>query len=296
MAEKLLRGTYTAIVTPFNDDFSIDFESFKNHLHDQVKNGVTGVVVCGSTGESATLSTDEKIKLIETAINEIGNEVQIIAGTGSNNTSSSVELTQKAKEMGATAVLLVAPYYNKPTQEGLYTHYKTIAEKVNIPQIIYNVPGRSSVNILPEVQLRLAREYENIIATKEASGDLEQIMTIIENSPEDFSVLSGDDAITVPIIAMGGDGVVSVLSNYAPKQFSDTVNAALEGDINKAKELHYELFELMQLNFIESNPVPAKTALNLMGFMKDNFRLPLVPITKPSKDKLTDALKRAGIL
>lgn len=296
MAEKLLRGTYTAIVTPFNDDLSIDFESFKNHLHDQVKNGVTGVVVCGSTGESATLSTDEKIKLIETAINEIGNEVQIIAGTGSNNTSSSVELTQKAKEMGATAVLLVAPYYNKPTQEGLYTHYKTIAEKVNIPQIIYNVPGRSSVNILPEVQLRLAREYENIIATKEASGDLEQIMTIIENSPEDFSVLSGDDAITVPIIAMGGDGVVSVLSNYAPKQFSDTVNAALEGDINKAKELHYELFELMQLNFIESNPVPAKTALNLMGFMKDNFRLPLVPITKPSKDKLTDALKRAGIL
>ena len=220
----------------------------------------------------------------------------IIAGSGSNNTQATIDLSLIAKELGADATLLVAPYYNKPSQEGLYNHYRLIAEAVDMPHIVYNVPGRSGVNILPEIQLRLAEECENIVATKEASGDVEQIMTIVQHAPANFSVLSGDDAITLPLISTGVDGVVSVLSNYAPKMFSDLVNFALEDKFEEARELQYKLLDLMKLNFIEPNPVPAKTALQMMGMMKDIFRMPLMQITDASREKMKNALQQVGLI
>lgn len=296
MSGKLFRGTYTAIVTPFNSDLSIDFDSFKKHLDHQIANGVDGVVVCGSTGESATLSTKEKVAMFTTAIEHVNKRVPIIAGSGSNNTQATIDLSLIAKELGADATLLVAPYYNKPSQEGLYNHYRLIAEAVDMSHIVYNVPGRSGVNILPEIQLRLAEECENIVATKEASGDVEQIMTIVQHAPANFSVLSGDDAITLPLISTGVDGVVSVLSNYAPKMFSDLVNFALEGKFEEARELQYKLLDLMKLNFIEPNPVPAKTALQMMGMMKDIFRMPLMQITDASREKMKNALQQVGLI
>lgn len=296
MSNKLFRGTYTAIVTPFKSDLTIDFDAFKKHLDHQIANGINGIVVCGSTGESATLTTKEKVALFTTAIEHVNKRVPIIAGSGSNDTQASIDLSTIAKELGADATLLVAPYYNKPSQEGLYNHYRLIADAVDMPHIIYNVPSRSIVNIHPEIQLRLAEEFSNIVATKEASGNLEQIMTIVNNAPKDFSVLSGDDAITLPLIATGVDGVVSVLSNYAPKMFTDCVNFALAGKFEQARELHYKLFDLMQLNFIEPNPVPAKTALQFMGMMEDTFRMPLMQITDASRIKIKSALQKAGLI
>lgn len=296
MSNKMFRGTYTAIVTPFNKDMSINFDDFKKHLDHQIDNGVSGIVVCGSTGESATLNTKEKVALITTAISHVDKRVPIIAGTGSNNTQASIDLSLVAKELGADATLLVAPYYNKPSQEGLYNHYRMIADAVDMPHIIYNVPGRSTVNILPEVQIKLAEEFENIVATKEASGDMEQIMNMVNHSPDDFSVLSGDDPITMPLIAAGVDGVVSVLSNYAPKMFSDCINAALNNDFATARELHYKLMNLMKLNFVEPNPVPAKTALQMMGMMEDNFRMPLMQITDATRETLKAEMQKVGLL
>lgn len=295
MAAKI-SGTITAIVTPFNDDLSVDIESFKNLLDFQIEEGIDGVVVCGSTGESATLSTKEKLSLIITAVEHINGRIPVIAGTGSNNTQDTIDLTLLAKEHGADAALLVAPYYNKPDQEGLYHHYMAIAEAVDLPQIIYNVPGRAGVNILPDTQLRLAEEVPHIIATKEASGDLEQIMTIIKYKPENFLVFSGDDTLTLPITLLGGDGVISVLSNYAPKQFGEMVRHALKGNIKSARKLHYNLMNLMMINFIETNPIPVKTILSMMGYCKDNFRLPLLPIKIENKIELEIALKEAGII
>ena len=292
----MFRGTYTAIVTPFNSDLSIDFDTFKKHLDHQIANGVNGIVVCGSTGESATLSTKEKVAMFTTAIEHVNKRVPIIAGSGSNNTQATIDLSLIAKELGADATLLVAPYYNKPSQEGLYNHYRLIAEAVDMPHIVYNVPGRSGVNILPEIQLKLAEDCENIVATKEASGDVEQIMTMVQYSPANFSVLSGDDAITLPLIATGVDGVVSVLSNYAPKMFSDLVSFALEDKFDEARKLQYQLLELMKLNFIEPNPVPAKTALQMMGMMEDRFRMPLMQITDASREKMKNALQQVGLI
>jgi 4-hydroxy-tetrahydrodipicolinate synthase len=289
-------GTITALVTPFKEDLSVDIEAFKKLLDFQIDEGIDGIVVCGSTGESATLSTKEKLSLIITAVEHVNGRVPVIAGTGSNNTQASIDLTLLAREHGADGVLLVAPYYNKPDQEGLFNHYMAIAEAVDIPQIIYNVPGRSGVNIHPDIQLRLAEDVPHVVATKEASGDMEQIMSIIDNAPEDFAILSGDDALALPIVMMGGHGVISVLSNYAPKQFTETIAAGLKGNIKSAKKLHYKLFELMQANFVETNPIPVKTALSLMGKCEENFRLPMLPMKEDTKEFLEAAMKRAGYI
>mgnify|MGYP001444134392 CR=1 FL=1 len=289
-------GTITAIITPFKEDLSVDIDSFKKLLDFQINEGIDGIVVCGSTGESATLSAKEKLSLIITAVEHVNGRVPVIAGTGSNNTQDTIDLSLLAREHGADGVLLVAPYYNKPNQEGLYNHYLAIAEAVNIPQIIYNVPGRAGVNILPEVQLKLAEEIPHIVATKEASGDLEQIMTIIKYAPKDFAVLSGDDALTMPILHVGGHGVISVLSNYAPKKFGEAVRQALKGNTAKANKLHYELFDLMQANFIDTNPIPVKTALALMGKCNEIFRLPLIPMNDQEKEMLSQLLKENGFI
>lgn len=291
-----LKGTYTALVTPFHEDMSIDFEAFKKLINHQIENGVEGLVVCGSTGESATLNVKEKISLMVTAIEHVNGRVPVIVGTGSNSTASSIDLTLVAKEQGADAVLLVAPYYNKPSQEGLYYHYKAINDACDIPQIIYNVPSRSGVNIQAEVQVKLGNDCENIIATKEASGNLDQVMEILRTRAKGFAVLSGEDSLAIPLINMGADGVIAVTSNYAPKEFSEAVRQALKSNTKTASRMHYKLFELMQMNFVETNPVPVKTALDILEIIPEAvFRSPLFPAHPDNRKKLAKALKRAKI-
>jgi len=229
--------------------------------------------------------------VIEIVVDQNSGRVPIIAGTGTNSTLDSLDLTHDAKEVGADAVLLVGPYYNKPTQEGFYQHFKRIVEECNVKAVLYNVPGRTASNMLPETTLRIAEEVENVIAIKEASNNLEQIMQIIKYRPKNFAVLSGEDSLTLPIITAGGDGVISVISNEVPKEYSDLTRAALKGDLKRAQELHYKLFELMKANFYESNPIPVKTALHLMGRIDESLRLPLTKISKPNREKLKKVLK-----
>lgn len=291
-----LKGTYTALVTPFNEDLSIDFDSFKKMINNQIENGVEGLVVCGSTGESATLTTKEKLSLIVTALEESKGRVPVIAGTGSNNTQDTVDLSIVAKEQGVDALLLVAPYYNKPSQEGLYYHYKAVNHAVDLPQIIYNVPSRSGVNIQAEVQLKMAKDFKNVIATKEASGNMDQVMEILRRRPKDFAVLSGEDSLAVPLIAMGADGVIAVTSNYAPGQYSEAIRQALKGNIKTATRMHYKLFEMMQMNFIETNPIPVKAVCQYLGLIEhETYRPPLFPMHPDNKKKLEKAIKRAKI-
>ncbi len=296
MKELNLQGTITALVTPFKKDLSVDFDAFKKLLDFQIENGVDAVVVCGSTGEAATLNAKERISLIIETVEHVKGRIPVIAGTGSNSTMASIDMSLVAKEHGADAVLLVAPYYNKPSQEGLFNHFLAIAESVDIPQIIYNVPGRSGVNISASTQLKLASAHKNIIATKEASGDLEQMMEIMLNAPEGFTLLCGDDALTLPAVMLGAKGIISVLSNYAPKAFSKCVNLALQGKYKQALEIHYNLFELMQLNFVETNPVPVKSALAIMGMMEENYRLPLLPIQESNRKLIENAMRKAKLI
>ncbi|MBM2813258.1 MAG: 4-hydroxy-tetrahydrodipicolinate synthase [Ignavibacteria bacterium] len=291
-----LRGTITAIVTPFLSDTTIDFEALKTLLEFQISSGVEGIVISGSTGEGATLSAKEKMSLIVQTVEYCSPNIQVIMGAGTNSTQASIDMTLVAKEYGADAVLLVAPYYNKPNQQGLFEHFRAIAEAVDIPQILYNVPGRTGVNMTAETQQKLAETCQNIIGTKEASGDLEQMMEIIKYAPEHFKLYSGDDSLALPVVFMGGAGVISVLSNYAPKKFSDCIRAALAGHYHQAKELHYELLDLMQINFIETNPIPVKAALAMMGMLEEVYRLPLVPARSESKEKIRQALLKAGII
>lgn len=286
-----LTGTGTALVTPFKANGTIDETSLRGLVDWQIKSKVEFLVPCGSTGESATMTRAERRRVIEIVVDQNSGRVPIIAGTGTNSTLDSLDLTHDAKEVGADAVLLVGPYYNKPTQEGFYQHFKRIVEECNVKAVLYNVPGRTASNMLPETTLRIAEEVENVIAIKEASNNLEQIMQIIKYRPKNFAVLSGEDSLTLPIITAGGDGVISVISNEVPKEYSDMTRAALKGDLKKAQELHYKLFELMKANFYESNPIPVKTALHLMGRIEESLRLPLTKISKPNREKLKEVLQ-----
>ena len=291
-----LHGTITALVTPFNKRGEIDFKVLKKLIDNQIENKIDGIVIGGSTGESATLTTKEKQALIIKAIEFADRKVSIIAGTGSNETETTLGMSLFAKEHGADAVLVVAPYYNKPPQLGLYEHFRVIANNIEIPVILYNVPGRTGINIKPETQLKLAEECPNIIATKEASGDLTQMMEIIRNAPEGFELLSGDDTLTLPVISIGGKGVISVISNYAPEQFGKMVKLALKGQYDKAREVHYSLFELMELDFIESNPIPVKYIMSLFKLCSDVVRMPLLPLQNNNRQILRKALENAGFL
>ncbi|HRP01328.1 MAG TPA: 4-hydroxy-tetrahydrodipicolinate synthase [Candidatus Kapabacteria bacterium] len=295
MSSHKFEGTITAIVTPFKKDLSIDFDKFKNLIDFQINNGVDGIVVCGSTGEAATMNHKEKLSLIITAVEHSNGRVPIIAGTGSNNTSDSIDFTFLAKEHGADASLLVAPYYNKPTQEGLYNHFRAIADSCDIPIMLYNVPSRSTINISAEIQLKLAEDYKNIIATKEASGNLEQMSEIIKHAPSHFHLMSGDDALALPIIAIGGKGVVSVISNYLPQQFSQMVKLALEYKIEEARQLYFKMLELMKINFVESNPTPAKAIMSKMGLLENHLRLPLMPITKHNMKVIVNIMESSEL-
>ncbi|MCX7879668.1 MAG: 4-hydroxy-tetrahydrodipicolinate synthase [Ignavibacteria bacterium] len=285
-------GTFTALITPFNRKGEVDFKALRKLIDFQIENNVDGIVVTATTGESATLSLKEKQAIIIDAVEHTNGRIPVIAGTGTNETELSLNMTIFAKEHGASACLLVAPYYNKPNQDGLYEHFRLIAGEVDIPIILYNVPSRTGTNISAETTVRLATDCPNIVATKEASGNLDQIMKIIKNAPKDFAVLSGDDSLTLPIISLGGKGVISVISNYAPKEFSEMVSFALQNKIDKAREIHYKLLELMEINFIEPNPIPVKYIMSLLGYTKEVYRLPLLPLKNEQKRRIKEVLKK----
>jgi 4-hydroxy-tetrahydrodipicolinate synthase len=292
-----MRGCATALVTPFKSDGSIDEEALTRLIEYQINNGVKLLVPCGTTGESATMTEEEDQRVIQRTIELARGRARVIAGAGSNSTAVAIENSKTVRDLGADAVLQVAPFYNKPTQEGLYAHFKAIADAVpNLPIVIYNVPGRTSSNIAAETTLRLARDCENIVAVKEASGNLSQIMEILRERPQSFRVLSGDDAITLPMIALGGDGLISVASNEAPRLMAQMVELALEGQWDQARELHYRLLPLMEVNFIESSPGPVKAALAMMGMIAENYRLPLVPIQEKSRGKVREVISELGLL
>jgi 4-hydroxy-tetrahydrodipicolinate synthase len=291
----MFQGVFTAIVTPFNKDESVSEKDLKNLVDFNIKNGVSGIVPMGTTGESPTLDHEEHVKVIEIVCKHVDKRVSVIAGTGSNSTSEALYMTSRAKELGADASLQVAPYYNKPTQEGLYRHFKTIADKVDLPMIIYNIPGRTGQNIETPTIVRLA-EHPNIVGVKEASGSLPQMMDVIDRTPDGFVVLSGDDNLTLPLMAAGGDGVVSVASNIIPDRMSTMVTAGLNGNFEKMRKLHYELLPFFKVEFIETNPIPIKTALAMKGMVKEVFRLPLCEMNPENKKKLQEVLKRLKIV
>ncbi len=291
-----LRGCATALVTPFKADGAVDEESLTRLIEYQLTGGIKLLVPCGTTGESATMTEAEDQFVIKRAIELARDRARVIAGTGSNSTAAAIESSKIAEALGADAVLVVAPYYNKPTQSGLYAHFRAIAEAVEIPVVIYNVPGRTSCNISAETTLRLARDCENIVAVKEASGNLAQIMEILRERPDHFRVLSGDDAFTFPMIALGADGLISVASNEAPELMARLVNLALEGNWDEARELHYRLLPLMEANFIESSPGPVKAALAMMNLIQENYRLPLVAIEEKTRIVLRKVLTELGLL
>ena len=290
----MFRGSIVAIVTPFKDG-RIDEKVYRNLIEFQIENGTDGIVPCGTTGESATLSHEEHERLIELTIETVKGRVPVIAGTGSNNTAEAVRLTRHAKKAGADAALLITPYYNKPTQEGLYQHYKKVAGEVDIPIILYNVPGRTGVNMLPETVARLA-EIKNIVGIKEATGDLKQISDVISLCPKEFLILSGDDFTVYPTLAVGGHGVISVVANVAPKDMAGLCDAYFAGDMKKANELHYKLLPLNAAMFYETNPIPVKTALSLMGKVSGEFRLPLCQMSEGNLNKLKKIMKDYGLI
>jgi 4-hydroxy-tetrahydrodipicolinate synthase len=292
-----MRGCATALVTPFAGDGGVDLERMRALVRRQMDEGVRLLVPCGTTGESVTMSGAEREQVIRATIETAKGRARVIAGTGSNNTAHAVEQSKEAAGWGADAVLVVAPYYNKPTQEGLYQHFRAVAEAVpETPVVLYNVPGRTSSNISAETTLRLARDFENVVAVKEASGNLAQIMEILRGKPEGFLVLSGDDAMTFAMIALGADGLVSVASNEEPRVMSLMVDTALEGNWNRARALHYVLLPLMDVNFIESSPGPVKAAMALMGLLEENLRLPLVPVTEKTRERVREVISELGLL
>src|ERR1043166_6955409 len=292
-----MRGCATALVTPFKSDGSIDEERMRALVDRQINGGGRLLVPCGTTGESATMTEEEDARVIAMTVDVARGRAKGIAGTGSNSTASAVEYSRRARDLGADALLQVAPWYNKPTQEGLYAHFRAIAKAVpEMPIMLYNVPGRTSSNIAAQTTLRLARDCENIVAIKEASGNLSQIMEILRERPAGFSVLSGDDAVTLPLIALGAEGIVSVASNEIPDLMSRMTNFALEGNWDEARELHYRILPLMEVNFIESSPGPVKAAMAMMGLLEENFRLPLVPITEKSRARVREVLSELGVL
>ncbi|MBI1921621.1 MAG: 4-hydroxy-tetrahydrodipicolinate synthase [Geobacter sp.] len=290
----MFKGSIVAIVTPFANG-AVDYGKLRELVEFQIAGGTDAIVPCGTTGEASTLDYEEHIQVVRTVVEQVNKRVPVIAGTGSNSTSEAIELTQKAKEVGADGALLVTPYYNKPTQEGLYRHYKAVAEAVALPQILYNVPGRTGVNLLPETVARLA-SISNIVAIKEATGSLQQASEVLALCGDQIDVLSGDDFITFPMMACGAKGVISVVANIMPKEVADLTDAFYAGDLEKARQLHLRLLKISNAMFIESNPVPVKTALGLMGKCSDEVRLPLCPMAEGNKAKLAGIMKEYGLI
>ena len=290
----MFKGAMVAIITPFKND-QVDEMALRELIEFQIANGTDGIVPCGTTGESATLTHEEHDRVIEITIDAVKKRVPVIAGTGSNNTAEALRLTKHAYEAGADGALIVCPYYNRPTQEGLYQHFKTIAESVPIPIILYNIPGRTGVNLMPDMVAKLAK-IKNIVGIKEASGSIKQMSDVINLCGNDFSVLSGDDLFTLPLLAIGGTGIISVISNVAPADMAGLVDAFATGDIDRAKALHHKMSALIEALFIEVNPIPVKAALALMGKIEYGYRLPLCKMAEANFEKLKKVMVNYGLI
>ena len=290
----MFEGVLTALITPFRDG-EVDEPALRGLVERQIEAGIDGLVPCGSTGESATLSHDEHNRVVAITIDAAAGRVPVVAGTGSNSTAEAISLTAHAKEAGAAGALLLSPYYNKPTQQGIYEHYEAVARETALPLVIYNIPGRTASNIAPQTIVRLA-QLEHIVGIKEASGDLDQIAHVVAACPEDFAVLSGDDALTLPLMSVGGKGVISTSSNVAAGQMAELVRTFASGDAEGARRFHHELLPLFDALFCETNPIPVKAACAALGWCDGEIRLPMTPITAPNLERLKVVLKDLGIL
>jgi len=291
----MFTGCGTALVTPFRRDLSLDETTLRNLVRRQIAAGINFLVPCGTTGESPTLTADEHLRVVEITLDEAKGKVPVLAGAGGYNTDHVISLARELKAMGADGILSVTPYYNKPTQEGLYQHYKAIATAVDLPIIVYSVQGRTGVNVEPPTLKRLA-EIDNIVGVKEASGNIAQQSAVLQQVPQSFTVLSGDDAITLPLVSLGGRGLISVVSNEIPAETTRMVAAALRNDWDAARALHRRYFPLMEVNFVESNPIPVKYAMSVMGLLEPVWRLPLVPPAPASQRKVEDVVEMLGLL
>jgi 4-hydroxy-tetrahydrodipicolinate synthase len=289
------RGSFVALVTPFRDG-TIDEAKLSELVRMHVAQGTDGIVPCGTTGESPTLSHDEHRRVVEIVIEAAAGRIAVIAGTGSNSTAEALELTRHAERAGATGALVVNPYYNRPTQEGLYRHFRAIADAVSIPILVYNIQSRTAVNVETDTMVRLARDCKNIVGVKEASGSLDQMSQVILGCGPEFSVLSGDDNVTLPLLAIGGSGVISVIANILPRDTAEMVHAALDGDWKRARELHYRLFPLARAAFIETNPIPIKEAMAMAGMIQPEFRLPMCRMSDANRARLKVVLDRYALV
>ncbi|HYB92050.1 MAG TPA: 4-hydroxy-tetrahydrodipicolinate synthase [Candidatus Binataceae bacterium] len=290
----MFSGALTAIVTPFRDG-AVDERALRDLIEWQIASRIDGIVPCGSTGESATLSHAEHERVIKLTVEQVRKRVPVVAGTGSNSTAEAIRLTASAREMGADGALLISPYYNKPTQDGIFKHYKMIAESVDLPLIVYNIPGRTGSNIAPETFARLC-EVKNVVGIKEASGSMDQVSDIRRLCGDRLAILSGDDALTLPIIALGGKGVISTSSNAMPGEMHELAASALAGDFARARETHYRMLPLMRALFVETNPIPIKQALAFMGKCSNEMRLPLVPMTQGPAERMKSAMKELRLI
>jgi 4-hydroxy-tetrahydrodipicolinate synthase len=287
-------GVLTALVTPFRDG-AVDERALHELVETQVAAGVDGIVPCGSTGEAATLSHAEHRRVVEVAVAAARGRVQVLAGTGSNSTREAIELTRHAKEAGADGAILISPYYNKPPQDGIVAHYAEIARHTAFPLVVYNVPGRTASNVLPATLARLA-ELEQVVGVKESSGSIDQMAHVIAAVPDGFAVLSGDDSLTLPLLAIGGKGVISTTSNVAPSEMVELVRAFRAGDLARARDVYYRLLPLLDALFCETNPIPVKAAVALLGLISDEIRLPLTPVSEPNRERLRVVLKELALL
>ena len=289
-----LKGCFTAVITPFKGG-KPDLAAFRKLVRAQIKAGVSGLVPCGSTGEAATLTEEEYVKVIETAVDEAKGKVPVVPGAGTNSTAKSVEMVKKVSALGVDGLLTIVPYYNKPTQEGMLAHFSALAENTRLPVILYNIPGRTGVNMVPATTLALRKKFSNIVGIKEASGLLDQVSEIVNGADEDFAVMSGDDSLTLPMMSVGARGVISVAGNVAPKEMSQMCELFLRGEIMEARKLHHRFFGLIKTLFVETNPIPVKYAMHLMGYCSPDMRLPLTTLSVKRREEVREALINAGI-
>jgi len=289
------QGSFVAMVTPFRNG-KVDEAKLREIVEFHITHGTDGLIPCGTTGESPSLSHDEHRRVVELVIEAARGRIRVVAGTGSNSTAEAIDMTKHAERAGATGALVVNPYYNKPTQEGLYRHFRAVAESVAIPILLYNIQSRTAINVETDTLARLVRDAKNIVGVKEASGSLDQMSQVIAACGPDFSVLSGDDNITLPLLVIGGSGVVSVIANIVPRETADLVHAALEGDWKRARDLHYRLFPLARAAFLETNPIPIKEAMALAGMIEPEFRLPMCRMSDANREKLRAILKPYGLI
>ncbi|HYS17474.1 MAG TPA: 4-hydroxy-tetrahydrodipicolinate synthase [Candidatus Binatia bacterium] len=295
MSQTTFQGSFVALVTPFRNG-SVDEVKLRELVEFQITHGTDGLIPCGTTGESPTLNHDEHHRVVEIVIEAARGRIRVIAGTGSNSTAEAIDMTKHAERAGAAGALVVNPYYNKPTQEGLYRHFRAVAESVAIPVVLYNIQSRTAINVETDTLARLARDVKNIVGVKEASGSLDQMSQVIAACGPDFSVLSGDDNITLPLLAIGGSGVVSVTANIVPRETAELVHAALDGDWKRARDLHYRLFPLARAAFLETNPIPIKEAMAMAGMLEPEFRLPMCRMSDANREKLRAVLQPYGLI